>query len=210
MWWMSAHLGGRFRVKTGSPMESNAYEDLMLSQGMDLRVLVIIFSMVASELSYVHTRPIDFVCDSEARRMMNKVKDLQVEMVVCSAVDPLPSDIKLPCIRIHKATWERKSVHEQRAEILLSLGTLAQDVRSARTLSQPGCGLTLLERLEHSINNYLHVVRLLRIEQGEKVGLQAELCLGQPSKDLGLVLKHLGLLLTGKLEWLIAEMAKGC
>ncbi|KTG45957.1 hypothetical protein cypCar_00008897 [Cyprinus carpio] len=145
-------------------------------------------------------------------------------MVVCSAVDPLPSDIKLPCIRIHKATWERKSVHEQRAEILLSLGTLAQDVRSARTLSQPGCGLTLLERLEHSINNYLHVVRLLRIElepfslsvhlclvqQGEKVGLQAELCLGQPSKDLGLVLKHLGLLLTGKLEWLIAEMAKGC
>lgn len=55
-------------------------------------------------------------------------------------------------------------VHEQRAEILLSLGTLAQDVRSARTLSQPGCGLTLLERLEHSINNYLHVVRLLHIE----------------------------------------------
>uniref|UniRef100_A0A671RWT8 Thrombopoietin n=1 Tax=Sinocyclocheilus anshuiensis TaxID=1608454 RepID=A0A671RWT8_9TELE len=128
---------------------------------------------------------------------------------VCSAVDALPSDIKLPCIRIHKATWERKSVHEQRAEILLSLGTLAQDVRSARTLSQTGCGLTLLERLEHSINNYLHVVRLLHIE-GEQVGPQAELCLGQPSKHFGLVLKHFGLLLTGKLEWLIAEMAKRC
>uniref|UniRef100_A0A8C2GQM1 Thrombopoietin n=1 Tax=Cyprinus carpio TaxID=7962 RepID=A0A8C2GQM1_CYPCA len=177
--------------------------------GCLIGMLVVVFSMVASELSHVHTRPIDFVCDSEARRMMNKVKDLQVEMVVCSAVDALPSDIKLPCIRIHKATWERKSVHEQRAEILLSLGTLAQDVRSARTLSQPGCGLTLLERLEHSINNYLHVVRLLHIE-GEQVGPQAELCLGRPSKDLGLVLKHFGLLLTGKLEWLIAEMAKGC
>ncbi|XP_067309222.1 thrombopoietin isoform X2 [Pseudorasbora parva] len=191
-------------------MESNGTEDLMLSQGMDLsRVLVVVFSMVASELSHVHTRPVDFVCNSEARRAMNKVKDLQEEMKVCSAVDALPSSIQLPCVGINKPTWERKSVHEWRAEILLSLGTLAQDVRSARTLSQPGCRLTLLERLERSINNYLHVVRLLHIE-GEQVGPQAERCLSQPSKDLGLVLKKFGSLLTGKLEWLIAEMAKGC
>ncbi len=53
-------------------------------------------------------------------------------------------------------------------------------------------------------------VHLCLVQQGEQVGPQAELCLGQPSKDLGLVLKHFGLLLTGKLEWLIAEMAKGC
>ncbi|XP_067219043.1 thrombopoietin isoform X2 [Chanodichthys erythropterus] len=191
-------------------MESNATEDLMFLQGMDLsRVLVVVFSMVASELSSVQTRPIDFVCNSEARRMMNKVKDLQEEMKVCDAVDALPSSIQLQCVGIHKPTWERKSVHEWRAEILLSLGTLAQDVRSARTLSQPGCRLNLLERLERSINNYLHVVRLLHIE-GEQVVPQAERCLGQPSKDLGLVLKNFGRLLTGKLEWLIAEMAKGC
>jgi len=37
--------------------------------------------MVASELSYVHTRPIEFVCDSDVRRMLNKVKDFQEEMV---------------------------------------------------------------------------------------------------------------------------------
>ncbi|XP_056322242.1 thrombopoietin isoform X2 [Danio aesculapii] len=147
-------------------MESNVTGDFMLSLGMDLsRVLVVVFSMVVSELSHVHTRPIDFVCDSEARRVMNKVKDLQEEKVVCSGVDALPSSIQLPCISIHKATWERKSVQERRAEILLSLGTLAQDVRSAKTLSQPGCGLTLLKRLEHSINNYLHVVRLLHVEE---------------------------------------------
>lgn len=120
----------------------------------------------------------------------------------CSAVDALPFSIQLPCVGIHKQTWERKSVsrsmqlplphtpsntasthsrcsrahtlwdtcmcvfqvHEWRAEILLSLGTLAQDVQSARTLSQPGCRLTLLERLEHNINNYLLVVKLLHIE----------------------------------------------
>ncbi|XP_073767486.1 thrombopoietin isoform X3 [Danio rerio] len=162
-------------------MESNVTGDFMLSLGMDLnRVLVVVFSMVVSELSHVHTRPIDFVCDSEARRVMNKVKDLQEE-----------------------------KVQERRAEILLSLGTLAQDVRSARTLSQPGCGLTLLKRLEHSINNYLYVVRLLHVE-GEQEGPAVERCLGQPSKDLGLVLKYFGLLLTGKLELLIAEMAKWC
>ncbi|XP_051554767.1 thrombopoietin isoform X2 [Myxocyprinus asiaticus] len=169
---------------------------------MDLsRVLVVVLSMVASELSHIHARPIDFVCDSEARRVMNKVD--------CSAVSSLPSSIQLPCIRIHKATWEMKSVHERRAEILLSLGTLAQDVRSARTLSQPSCVLTLLERLEHSVNNYLHVVKLLHNE-GEQVRPQAKSCLGQDSKDLGLVLKHFGRLLTGKLEWLVVEMAKGC
>lgn len=55
-------------------------------------------------------------------------------------------------------------VHERRAEILLSLGTLAQDVRTAKTLIQPGCGLTLLVRLERSINNYVHVVKLLHGE----------------------------------------------
>ncbi|XP_051555373.1 erythropoietin-like isoform X2 [Myxocyprinus asiaticus] len=135
---------------------------------MDLsRVLVVVLSMIASELSHIHARPIDFVCDSEARRVMNKVKDLEEEMVDCSAVASLPSSIQLPCIRIHKATWEKKSVHERRAEILLSLWTLAQDVRSARTLSHPGCALTLLERLEHSINNYLHVVKLLYNEQNK-------------------------------------------
>ncbi|XP_055058518.2 thrombopoietin isoform X1 [Misgurnus anguillicaudatus] len=178
---------------------------------MDLsRVLAMVLSMVASQMSHVHTKPLDFVCNMDARRVMNKVKDFEEKMVDCSTVASLPSSIQLPCIRIHKATWEKKSVHERRAEILLSLGTLAQDVHTARTLSQPGCGLTLLERLEHSINNYLHILKLLHNEQGELVQPQANSCLGQDSKDLGLVLKHFGRLLTGKLEWLIAEMAKGC
>ncbi|XP_056116737.1 thrombopoietin isoform X3 [Rhinichthys klamathensis goyatoka] len=166
-------------------MESNATEDLMWSQGMDLsRVLVVVFSMVASELSHVHTRPIDFVCDSDARRMLNKVKDFQEEMKNCSAVDALPFSIQLPCVGIHKPTWERKSVHEWRAEILLSLWTLAQDVQSARTLSQPGCRLTLLERLEHNINNYLLVVKLLHIEFSKKISCLPGIFV-DPSRHLG-------------------------
>lgn len=40
-----------------------------------------VLSIVASELSHVCTKPLDFVCDSEAREVMNKVKDLEEEMV---------------------------------------------------------------------------------------------------------------------------------
>lgn len=40
-----------------------------------------VLSIVASELSHVCTKPLDFVCDSEARGVMNKVKDLEDEMV---------------------------------------------------------------------------------------------------------------------------------
>ncbi|TRY53649.1 hypothetical protein DNTS_008650 [Danionella cerebrum] len=191
-------------------MESNVTEELTLLQGMDLsRVLVVVFSMVASELSHVHTRPIDFVCDSEARRAMNKVKDLQEEKVICRAVDSLPSSIQLPCTGVHKASWERKPLQERRAELLLSLGRLVQDVRTARSLSQPGCAVSLLERLEHSLNNYLLVMRRLHGE-GELEELPPERCRGQDSKDLSLVLKYFGLLLKGKLELLVTEMAKEC
>ncbi|XP_076838120.1 thrombopoietin isoform X1 [Brachyhypopomus gauderio] len=132
---------------------------------MDLnKVLFLLLSIVASKVDQVETRPLDFVCDSEVRRVLNKVKDLQQDMVDCGTEDFLPTSIRLPCIKVHKATWGRKSVLERKAEILQSLGLLAQDVRRARTQSQPGCGLLLLERLEHSINNYLHVVTQLHSE----------------------------------------------
>ncbi|XP_076838122.1 thrombopoietin isoform X3 [Brachyhypopomus gauderio] len=177
---------------------------------MDLnKVLFLLLSIVASKVDQVETRPLDFVCDSEVRRVLNKVKDLQQDMVDCGTEDFLPTSIRLPCIKVHKATWGRKSVLERKAEILQSLGLLAQDVRRARTQSQPGCGLLLLERLEHSINNYLHVVTQLHSE-GELEGPQTLACLGQDSQDLGLVLGQFGRLLSGKLEWLITDMAQGC
>lgn len=91
-------------------------------------------------------------------------------VVQCSPLPHTPSitaSTHSRCSRAH-TLWDTCicvfQVHEWRAEILLSLGTLAQDVRSARTQSQPGCRFNLLERLERSINNYLHVVRLLYIE----------------------------------------------
>lgn len=97
----------------------------------------------------------------------------------------LPPLVHPPTLRsrVH-ALWDTRvcafQVHERRAEILLSLGTLAQDVQTARTLSQPGCGLTLLERLERTINNYLHVVKLLH---GEVRMISSTLCCGACGSD---------------------------
>ncbi|KAL6468362.1 hypothetical protein MHYP_G00240390 [Metynnis hypsauchen] len=74
------------------------------------KVLLVLLSMVVSELSEVQSKPLDFVCDSEARRVMNKVKELEEDMVDCGAAAFLPAPVRLPCIRVHKATWAKKSV----------------------------------------------------------------------------------------------------
>ncbi|XP_036412688.1 thrombopoietin isoform X1 [Colossoma macropomum] len=178
---------------------------------MDLsKVLLVLLSMVVSELPQVQSKPLDFVCDSEARRVMNKVKELEEDMVDCGAAASLPSPIRLPCIRVHKATWAKKSVRQRQAEVLLSLGSLVQDVRRAQAQSQPSCGLNLLERLERSISNYLHVLTQLHSEQGESESAQDPVCLGQNSQDFGVVLRHFDRLISGKLELLITDMAQAC
>ncbi|XP_049334885.1 thrombopoietin isoform X1 [Astyanax mexicanus] len=185
---------------------------------MDLhKVLLVVLSMVGSDLSCVWSKPLDFICDPEARKVMNKVTELEQDLVDCSAAASLPNSIRLPCIKVHMATWRTKSVPQRRAEVLLSLGSLLQDVRRARDQSQLGCGLNLLERLDRSINNYLLVLTHLHKqvsysskEQEESEGTEAPACLGQDSQDLGLVLKHFGRLISGKLEWLVLDMAQAC
>ncbi|XP_072525436.1 thrombopoietin [Salminus brasiliensis] len=172
-------------------------------------VLLVLLSMMAPELSQVWSKPLDFVCDVEARRVMNKVGELEENVVDCSAAASLPTPIRLPCIKVHVATWRKKSVPQRRAEILLSLGSLLQDVRRARAQSHLGCGLNLLECLERSINNYLLMLTQLH-NQEESQSTQAPVCSGQDTQDLGLVLRHFGRLISGKLEWLVMDMAQEC
>ncbi|KAI4898433.1 hypothetical protein NFI96_000438, partial [Prochilodus magdalenae] len=130
----------------------------------DEEVLLVLLIIVVSELSEVWSKPLDFVCDSEARKVMNKVTELQKDLVDCSAAASLPTPIRLPCIKVLKATWTKKSVWQRQAEVLLSLGSLVQDVRRVQAQSQPSCGLNLLERLERSISRYLHVLTQLHSE----------------------------------------------
>lgn len=43
--------------------------------------LFVLLSLVLSELSHPQAKPLDFVCVSEVRKVMNKVKDLQEDLV---------------------------------------------------------------------------------------------------------------------------------
>uniref|UniRef100_A0A674CWN3 Thrombopoietin n=1 Tax=Salmo trutta TaxID=8032 RepID=A0A674CWN3_SALTR len=124
---------------------------------------LLLLCMVASEVWNAETRPIDFVCDRESRRDMNTVAEMEAALADCDALKTLPSPIQLPCIKVHKASWERKSAQEKKGDIAASLRALSRSVRVVKTLSQPGCAATLLERLEHTVNNYLHIITHLDV-----------------------------------------------
>ncbi|XP_072560144.1 thrombopoietin [Paramormyrops kingsleyae] len=170
-------------------------------------IFLLIF-LAAGEVGNIQARPIDFVCDDHARRDMNTLKKLEAAMSVCSSSASLPSPIQLPCVKIHKASWDKKSMQEKTGEVQSALEMLGQDVRATMTVSQPGCQLSLLQQLEHSVSNYLHVVTHLEIT-GE-VGKQYFFCPSERTHNMGLVLRNFGRLLSGKLEWLVAELKDRC
>ncbi|XP_028833518.1 thrombopoietin isoform X1 [Denticeps clupeoides] len=157
--------------------------------------------LLASALWHGQTRPADFVCDGDTRVKMNQVKELEAMVAECSSVNPLPSQIHLPRTRINVAAWKRKSVHEKRGEILLSLETLVQDVKAARKLVESGCGSSMLERLEHSAKNYLHIAEPGNVDSPSQ---------NKQTQDIGQVLKYFGQLLKGRLEWLIGDLKDSC
>ncbi|XP_048844587.1 thrombopoietin [Brienomyrus brachyistius] len=170
-------------------------------------IFLLIF-LAAGEVGNIQARPIDFVCDDHARRDMNTLKKLEAAMSGCSSSASLPSPIQLPCVKIHKASWDKKSLQQKTGEVQAALEMLGQDVRATMTLSQPTCQLSLLQQLEHSISNYLHVVTHLEITgQVEKLNF---FCPSERTNNLGFVLWNFGRLLSGKLEWLVAELKDRC
>ncbi|KAM9428687.1 uncharacterized protein ACWYII_019627 isoform 2-T3 [Salvelinus alpinus] len=183
--------------------------------------------MVASAVWNAETRPIDFVCDRESRRDMNTVAEMEAALADCDALKMLPSPIQLPCIKVHKASWERKSVRYQTLQLLLlnaddlfspaqekkgdiaaSLRVLSRSVRVVKTLSQPGCAATLLERLEHTVNNYLHIITHLDIRGSVESPFFSSTA--ESTHSLSTVLWTFSRLITGKIEWLMADLTHGC
>ncbi|KAJ8367848.1 hypothetical protein SKAU_G00078760 [Synaphobranchus kaupii] len=134
---------------------------------MDLnRVLLLLLYMSASKVQDVQTRPNDFVCDLQARRSMNKVEEMKSAMGECEGSSLLPSAIPLPCVKVNMGAWGKKSLQEKRAQVLAALKTLAEGLQRVRAKIQNGCQSTLLERLEHSVTNYRHIVERLEILDG--------------------------------------------
>ncbi|KAJ8378095.1 hypothetical protein AAFF_G00248090 [Aldrovandia affinis] len=90
------------------------------------RVLLLLLCLAASDVRDTQARPIDFVCDYQARRRMNTVKELEAAMRECSGSALLPSPVLLPCVMIHKASWDKKSMQEKRGDIVAALVTVGE------------------------------------------------------------------------------------
>uniref|UniRef100_A0AAZ3SQM7 Uncharacterized protein n=1 Tax=Oncorhynchus tshawytscha TaxID=74940 RepID=A0AAZ3SQM7_ONCTS len=140
-------------------------------------------------------------------RNMNNMKDLEVAMIACSGSDQLHSSLQLPCVRILKASWDQKSQNridkfkQKRAEVRGSLGVLLDSVGRMRTQTKLSCQLSLLERLEHGITNYLHIVTNLDITVRWSTHAHTHtLILASPLSLL------YGRVLRGKLEWLSMDL----
>ncbi|KAL0965955.1 hypothetical protein UPYG_G00288630 [Umbra pygmaea] len=169
---------------------------------------LLLLCIIAYKVWHMESKPIDFVCDRDSRRDMNTEAEMKGALEDCDFLTILPSAIQLPCSKLHKASWDRKSAQEKRADLSASLAALLGSVRVARTLSPSGCVLTQLERLEHMVNNYLHIVTHLDIKG--PVGSPVLSCTPQSTHSLSTVLQTLSRLLTGKLELLMADLTHVC
>ncbi|XP_076001290.1 thrombopoietin isoform X2 [Genypterus blacodes] len=172
---------------------------------------LLLLCMVASEVWDVQTRPIDFVCNRDARRAMNIVAEMEAALRVCDGSTTLSTLVQLPCIQVHKASWGNKSVcdpQEQRGDIVASLKLLIEDVKVLKAASQPGCTSSLLHRLERSINNYLRI--LTHLELSGPAESPALSCVPQSTQSLSTILWTYNRLLSGKLEGLMDNLADKC
>ncbi|XP_077579982.1 thrombopoietin isoform X2 [Stigmatopora nigra] len=172
---------------------------------------LLLLCMLASEVRDAETKPIDFVCSRSARRAMNIVTEMQTALNNCNSSAILPTPVQIPCTELHIATWERKSHHERRQDISLSLRGLFESVKVARPLGQEECGSVLLQRLEHNINGYLLILTHLQLSDQQAPVEYPELsCVPRSTLNLSTVLLNYRRLITGKLERLMMSLESTC
>ncbi|CAL8366802.1 unnamed protein product [Boreogadus saida] len=174
--------------------------------------LPLLCAVVVCVMWHAEARPLDFVCDrGSRRRAVNSVAQMQTDLSACGGGGgvTLSTEVRLPCIKVHKASWEGKSHQEKRGDIIASLGLLGEDVRAAVALTAPGCVSALLQSLEHSLTNYQHILAHLELSGAVESPLTSS-CVPQSSPSLSTVLWAYSRLITGKLEWLVVTLEDRC
>lgn len=58
-----------------------SFVSFIFAMSASAEALFLLLSLVLSELPHPEAKPLDFVCVGEARKVMNKVKDLQQDLV---------------------------------------------------------------------------------------------------------------------------------
>uniref|UniRef100_A0A8C7H728 Uncharacterized protein n=1 Tax=Oncorhynchus kisutch TaxID=8019 RepID=A0A8C7H728_ONCKI len=149
-------------------------------------------------------RPVGRTAKRCWRRLM--VEKLTLNSLVIALVDILA--VSMPILQ------------QKRAEVRGALGVLLDCVGRMRTQTKLSCQLSLLERLEHGITNYLSLSLVLspilpsQILDCVSVGPQDDLtdsdpdpgCPSQQSQSLTQVPQLYGRVLRGKLEWLSMDL----
>lgn len=170
---------------------------------------LLLLCMVASEVWDAENKPIDFVCNKGARRAMNIVAEMESALSDCNGSTTLSTPVQLPCTELHVASWENKSHQEKRGDIVASLRLLIEGVKVMRAPSQPGCGTSLLQRLENNINNHLLIITHLQLSQGPVVS-PALSCVPRSTQSLSTVLLNYNRLISGKLDRLMVDLEDRC
>nr|XP_046263518.1 thrombopoietin isoform X2 [Scatophagus argus] len=168
----------------------------------------LLLCMVASEVFDAETKPIDFVCNRGARRSLNIVAEIERALSDCNGFTTFPTPVQLPCTELHVASWENKSHQEKRGDIVASLRLLIESVKAVRVPTQPGCAVSLLQRLERNINNYLLLLTHLQIS-GPVVSTALS-CVPRSTQSLSTVLLNYNRLISGKLEWFMVDLEDRC
>uniref|UniRef100_A0A4W4DS87 Uncharacterized protein n=1 Tax=Electrophorus electricus TaxID=8005 RepID=A0A4W4DS87_ELEEL len=152
-------------------------------------------------------------CEPELHLCLQNILNISPNIENCNGSDHLAFTIQLPCIRIHKASWDKQSVsntaHYFRPKpyLRLSLGHTSP--------THNGFTFFLLNYLEHNVqNHHVYTSCLLTLSpvcslQGT-LGPQATSCKKQQTKSLGQTLKLYNLLLRGTLDLLLVEFSDNC
>ncbi|XP_051268484.1 thrombopoietin isoform X2 [Dicentrarchus labrax] len=184
---------------------------------------LLLLCVVASEVWDAETKPIDFLCNKGARRVMNIVAGMESALSTylsglchlslplqsnCNGLTALSTPLQLPCTELHVASWGNKSHQEKRGDIVASLRLLIEGVEGVRALSQTECATSLLQRLEHNISNYLLILTHLQLS-GPAVspGLS---CVPGSTQSLSTFLVSYNKLVSGKLERFMVDLEDRC
>ncbi|KAM3603829.1 uncharacterized protein V6R79_002761 [Siganus canaliculatus] len=169
---------------------------------------LLLLCVVASELWHSETKPIAFLCNKGARRVMNIMAEIETALGNCTSSMTSSTPVQLPCTELHVPSWKNKSHQERRGDIVASLRLLTEGVGIMKTSNQTECAASLLQRLEDNINNYLLILTQLQLN-GSAVS-PALSCVPRSTQSLSTVLLNYNQLISGKLEWFIVDLKHLC
>ncbi|KAM3616667.1 uncharacterized protein V6R79_021505 [Siganus canaliculatus] len=196
-----------------------------------LGFLLLLVGVISFHIYKVQAGPIDFWCKCQARKNMEKRTDgLQKEMANCVGSGTLSSPVQLPCVLVNTSEWALKTLNnsflaptlgpvpnvitcyylldylqQKHAEVFGDLLGFQDTVQGARNQTTP-CQMSVLERLQHLITNYLLIVRKLPIQNDLAMPPHSEVQNCSSQTTLSKVLPQFKNLLTGKMKRLAVDL----